>query len=567
MSSTTSYPTIDPSKERKALLKSSRKLEAVLGATPIVLELPAPPSSSSSDSSDDYPRPPNTPRTKARRRHAQVLGTSSASSSDDDDEAHLLPSSSDSDYEEADGSFIIVAPSASIPADAQSQGRKRSKSEAAPSKKSKASKTQKPLPKAPVHILDLTLDGEALDAKAGARERKKSTAKASSTSISASPRSNSSSPRPTTSAGVKPVAQPVIFRMRASPAPTSPTRPTQQGATGLRRASTVSVASTSEKTERGHAKSLSDDITSPTASVFNRYVLPSTFSIIDHKNLTRDAFRRLSLLPPDAREAREREMKRRKMAKVVRTLGERVPVELVFGPEGARLFQQEQDKENTIAIPEPTTAKPSRTDSTTRRPARKVLTHRGRSMSVPNADPYPIVDTQTAPPLPVSSAKPLEINVTPSTPTPTSTTHNTPTPKTTPSSPTRTRLFSKPTPVRTALKIGMQVEVRDEKSLESPRGRVAFEGLVNPPPTSPTSPTVGRSRSAVRAEPRLALGVPVPSRGASSLDIERLGGGMRRMEGETDEEWGRRKEREWSGEWNLKDMEAVRGRLRGLKLK
>jgi hypothetical protein len=30
-------------------------------------------------------------------------------------------------------------------------------------------------------------------------------------------------------------------------------------------------------------------------------------------------------------------------------------------------------------------------------------------------------------------------------------------------------------------------------------------------------------------------------------------------------EFGRRKEREWSGEWNLKDMEDVAKKLRGLK--
>jgi len=30
-------------------------------------------------------------------------------------------------------------------------------------------------------------------------------------------------------------------------------------------------------------------------------------------------------------------------------------------------------------------------------------------------------------------------------------------------------------------------------------------------------------------------------------------------------EWGRRKERDWSGEWNVKDMEHVANALRGLK--
>jgi hypothetical protein len=30
-------------------------------------------------------------------------------------------------------------------------------------------------------------------------------------------------------------------------------------------------------------------------------------------------------------------------------------------------------------------------------------------------------------------------------------------------------------------------------------------------------------------------------------------------------EWGRRKEREWSGEWNIKDMDDVAKKLRGLK--
>ena len=30
-------------------------------------------------------------------------------------------------------------------------------------------------------------------------------------------------------------------------------------------------------------------------------------------------------------------------------------------------------------------------------------------------------------------------------------------------------------------------------------------------------------------------------------------------------EWGRRKEKDWSGEWNVKDMEHVANALRGLK--
>lgn len=37
------------------------------------------------------------------------------------------------------------------------------------------------------------------------------------------------------------------------------------------------------------------------------------------------------------------------------------------------------------------------------------------------------------------------------------------------------------------------------------------------------------------------------------------------MAGTLTVDWGRRKEREWSGEWNLKDMEDVAKKLRGLK--
>lgn len=37
------------------------------------------------------------------------------------------------------------------------------------------------------------------------------------------------------------------------------------------------------------------------------------------------------------------------------------------------------------------------------------------------------------------------------------------------------------------------------------------------------------------------------------------------VEPETSREWGRRKEKDWSGEWNVKDMERVANALRGLK--
>ncbi|KAF6748218.1 hypothetical protein DFP72DRAFT_820578 [Ephemerocybe angulata] len=88
--STTTYPT----SERQRLVKSSRKLEAMLGTTPLVLSIDLGPSFldiEHTPKSSSIPRAPITPRTRAHRRRGQVFPGGGSTSSCSDIPDAVLP--------------------------------------------------------------------------------------------------------------------------------------------------------------------------------------------------------------------------------------------------------------------------------------------------------------------------------------------------------------------------------------------------------------------------------------------------------------------------------------------
>ncbi|KAF5310461.1 hypothetical protein D9611_012293 [Ephemerocybe angulata] len=429
--STTTYPT----SERQRLLKSSRKLEAMLGTTPLVLSIDLGPSFLDLEHTpkSSIPRAPITPRTRAHRRRGQVFpgggSTSSCSESSDDDERTLFDDSA------SEASYVLV-----------------------PTTTGYAGYTPHSIPEA------------VLPTKPKSRNRSKSEA----TTKKKAAKSAAAPPLPTKSAK-QALAQPILFRLRSVPSPLpSPTRP--------------------------HTKSTSEDLRAPLSPVFNP----------DRASLS-------SIVP----ETNERELRRKKLAKLTRTLGENVPPELVF------------------RSPQPV-------------PARKsVRKHRPRSLSVPFACPPAlssvIIDTtpEEEESTPKTCAVPV-LTVTAGTPT---------------------------VPYRPKANSHSVLPIAAPRS-QSAQGHYAAQDMARVAPARPVdrpafASLVGHHRAAASAsatELPLPLGAVAP-RAAASLDMPRptpvdyVYGHARKGT----EDWGKRKEREWSGEWNVKDMGDVKQKLRELK--
>ncbi|TFK28955.1 hypothetical protein FA15DRAFT_652388 [Coprinopsis marcescibilis] len=543
-----------PASQRTRLQKSSRKLEAVLGATPYVLEVDVARSNALSfldfdvtnSDQQSYARPPITPRTRARRRRGQVFGPSSSSCSDESSSCSSSGSDDETvvedDRKSDAGSFIFVNPSTpygryqphSLP-DAVSPTRthSRSKSEAVPKSKSK-SKTLPAPPLtsrvAPIHV-DLPLPGSGKSSK---------------------------------KSGPQPLAQPVLLRLRALPP-----RPTHQKSSSVSTLNSIS----------------GEQPRTPLSAAFN---------------------------PQPKTEAQEKEIRRKKLAKLARTLGENVPPELVFGspvtdnatnkgrrPSISRPKRTGPTKPSlaahvkAISVSAPTTASISPADAA---PAKKFKrAHRPRSLSVPAVAFPPKIDVEveveqaeddeispmvfTTPATPiVDRYEPVHISpvqTEPKAPLPASTSYYSSNAKATSTAPYTRRIAN---------------------SLESPRGRVAFEGLVALPHASRSASALGNYSSRSTSATHLALPYSPSGRGAASLDIERpqgnlpfthahsasvhanygrspmdyvyggkTGGAKSASAAVESEDLHRRKEREWSGEWNVSDMGDVVRRLRELR--
>ncbi|KAJ2914102.1 hypothetical protein MD484_g6322, partial [Candolleomyces efflorescens] len=521
-----------PHSQRKRLLKSTRKIEAMLGATPLVLEIDVGPAflDFKPIESASASRPPITPRTRAHRRRGQLFegasssSCSSSSDSSDDDKTACEDTASESEYvfvpistprAAYQNQNIPAAVSSPLSPSKKAGNRKRSKSEAAPKSKSKSNKT-KPLPQPPMHVLDIPITPPK--ASADSRKTKVKAAKAPQA-----------------------LAQPVLFRLRSVPlAPSS----------SARSISSVSSANTSSP---AHAKSASvttlsgsNAPLSPLSSIFNA---PTS---------------------QEEREAKEREMKRKKLAKVARTLGENVPPELVFG--------SGTQKERKASIS---------------KPARKtVRAHRPRSLSVPVAFPpisNIIIDTsadeenearEPVLPPPTQSAPVPAVTVT-TTPTPTASTFYQHHVKS--HSHSVLPISSSPYRSQTRSNVGYYSAQEIGTTLASrfspPSEKVAFSGLMGRHHGASASASALGYYPSHRAAASTSS-APYQPRAAASLDIDRPAGfngyrspadyvwGKKQKDakaGEPEADWGHRKEREWSGEWNVKDMGDVVKKLRELK--
>ncbi|TEB20709.1 hypothetical protein FA13DRAFT_1800698 [Coprinellus micaceus] len=574
-----SFPAPQPT--RKQLIKSTRKLQAVLGTTPMVLELDLSSATHTSflEVKDANPRPPVTPRTRAQRRRGQVFqGSSSSTSSSSADELTSDSSGSSSSDEEDKDKTLIDDDDASyvfVPTSIPKAGYTPFSIPTAvpvetiiplPGTRSYLLHDPNPSKRARSNTKSVPKNMKSADQVKEANTRKRSKSEVDTTS---KPKS-----KPT------PLAQPVLFRLRSTPRPlSSPTSIAPSTAPPL-------------TPPRSHRKTSSASTTYTNASREPLSPLSQMFS------------NRLSMMPEDQRERKEKEMRRKKMDKVKRTLGENVPPELVFRPT--------PPVSAPVSIPaaSPSSHQPRPSDSTTiRLPARKTLgkKHRPRSLSVPIA---------------FSAVANVEIDITPAegdlppledspAPTPRPLVVSAPTqpPRPLPVPPTRARSHSKsystnttiPTTTTTtttavlpiapspgsgrgggyysAHDVGTTIgyKGKTERTLE----RTAFATLLQG-----ASPSASVDELGVYTHVQRHPAIPPRS---SSLDLQRPAaaversranltpityvygakkGGSKKVEdvqGESGEEEWRRKEREWSGEWNVHDMGDVVRRLRGLK--
>ncbi|KAH6914658.1 hypothetical protein BKA70DRAFT_1256696 [Coprinopsis sp. MPI-PUGE-AT-0042] len=505
MTSTASYPTPSPTStledfQRMHLRKSSRKLEAMLGVTPIVLQVNIAAANKAS-----VPLPLTTPRTRARRRRAQVCqpAVSPYSSATDDDDATVVNAAFDSSITLSDISSFVWVDGETTPHSGylphslpEAVGpvapthRLRSKSEVgAKPYKAKAP----PLPGLPASVF---LEHPSLAKKGQA------------------------------------AAQPVLV-VRPPPG-RSPVTPSHF-----------------------HRKS-------PSAATFTSINSSSG-------NLPEPLSPRSPLTPLSNAsfvEAQEREMRRKKMAKLARTLGSNVPPELVF--------QQKQPKERRAS-----TSKPKRKASSSNLAAQRKASsassapppsfpnaaslavptkkfqraNRPRSLSVPQPSPgiaqvevEQVIDNETDPcktPSPIVFAQTPAIVV------------EAPSPPPVPPKRTRSKTASsssKPKPKR-----------QSAKPLETPKyasakftGHVASKSVPHLGPFVPAATqTVANHKGSLDSErPAFA---PYHAASKSLVDYRTP----------ADYVYGsnvhRRKEREWSGEWNVTDMGDVMKKLRNLK--
>jgi len=343
-----------------------------------------------------------------------------------------------------------------------------------------------------------------------------------------------------------------------APLPAAPTRPNaQQKGTSqpiLLRFSPPTVRSSNSAASLATTKTASP--LSPTDSVFS--------------------------LAPEVQEARDKEMRRKKLAKLARTLGENVPPELVFSQATTRRSNSSSYPKRisrvgrsplaappsaNIALPVAPQSAPVLATGLSPQTKPFKRTHRPRSLSVPLLFPSPTVQVEQI--INIHDEK-----------APRSTTHSLV--GMTPLTPlavveTRGPQLHSPRSRRFSNRLG-------DMTLDSPRGRFAFEGMLQnakrsqPANYVPIPSTLSRQAAATVPNTTASLDTcPTTPQGAtvngrSPVDYvygtsRPRGHGRSQTAAGADvlKEMHRRKEKEWSGEWNVQDMGDVVKRLRELK--
>ncbi|KAF8148675.1 hypothetical protein B0H34DRAFT_736549 [Crassisporium funariophilum] len=372
---------LDP-EQRSRRLRSTRKLGAVLGTTPFLLE-----PESRDESTSSLP----SPRTRAVRREGRIFHSHSSSISS--------VNSTEPDY------VLVNSSSHSAPYQFQTISPSSSRSPSPTSHNVHlVSKRHKGADGKALAPISITLDLPGSQVRSGTKARAK---------------------------GPQVLAQPLLLRLRSVPVPP-----------------------TDARIKCGASQVEATKPLSPVVSSFNMDITPSSYDLTD----------------------RER---RKKMAKLTRTLGENIPPELVF--------RSPPTRKSSLAISRP----------------RAFSSHK----------PAKSITSATLPPLPVAET---------------------------------------PAPAPQA------VVLDTEKSTKRKR-RPRSLTLSNAPPIA--APTRGaNSLDAAPAEVQ-RYQAQKPFVVDASSDKKPKQGHAPAMS----MEWGRRKEREWSGEWNKKDMEDVTRALRGLK--
>ncbi|KAF9524439.1 hypothetical protein CPB83DRAFT_613127 [Crepidotus variabilis] len=572
--------TLDP-EQRTRLLRSTRKLEAVLGATPHLVDpecdrdgdaavFPSP----SAKQHSAHSRSHLNPNHHAHRLYASPSASSSVSSVDSSAEQDYVfvkggPGAHSAPYQvvplhsrsSSPGSSRSASPANSFHREMSILGKKNAQGLAMPM----------------TVAVDIPLSSEKKKAKAGPQA----------------------------------LAQPMLLRLRALPTDSRHTPNSSISSTFSSNSATSSTTQSTVRTARPAIPTFpsQDSLALPAQSSSSRRegkvdsVLGPLSPLIASLTLAGDdgpprspttptaAYhsRSMSMTTPSRTPILSDKDKRRKMAKLQRTLGENIPVELVF-------------KSIAPASAAPTT-KPSKSSS---RPTRVI--RRSSLSAVPffGANPNPVASTSNGSrPLPVpptshyqrttphkltkslfeggigvgSTLPVAEVPIPPSAPHPASENAHTSTSQSTSKHrkprPRSLTLGTSSAFVRANQKLA-QREVQEatgrgfgttsldsgsrplgsgvpfarlEKTQQQPRGL----GLV------PPFDTIGMGSSGRKEKER---------KQKKEEKKGRKSGEDKRPEArEHDQDWeGRRKEKEWSGEWNVKDMEVVARQLRNLKV-
>lgn len=493
--------------ERLRLLRSSRKLGALLGITPMLINTEL--------SESDYVAPLASPRTKTRRREGRVFPgraaspTSSISSVDDYVVVPQGGQSSDYQHVLSEGQETTLSTSAAAAARRASvSDRARASNVSIGTTASRKRKARGPIPVA--LVFDMPRSGSGSGAGTQPRSAAASRfgtnsgrgASMSKKATAGMKPSNRAQPQPSLflrlrpafgrSSNIKqqpvPANSPYIYLPQTNPpsphAPASPTRLSLSPSMATFANSNLSTASIASS----HYSSKGGYLDTGKAS--------QPYDEFDNMDTT-----------PDGRRALTERDRRRKMAKLARTLGENVPPELVFRP------------------PPPT-----------RRTSGAYTSASFGLQSYPKPPPPPPV-VPGLPKLAVADApipRPAPTAIAPA--------------------PSTTSRKSRPRSLTLAPASNTDA-TRGTTSMDAPASPAMVQG------SHRVTKSLGRAKSIKGSSSVAASASSEPpfeeysdaSRSASRAGANGASG------------FGRRKEREWSGEWNLKDMNDVAARLRGLK--
>ncbi|KAF5311978.1 hypothetical protein D9619_003783 [Psilocybe cf. subviscida] len=486
--------------ERLRLLRSTRKLGALLGTTPMFIDTEL--------SESDYIAPLASPRTKSRRREGRIFpgraGSPTSSISSIEDYVIVPQGVQSSNYQNV---FSPDDREATSSTSAAAAARRASVSDIARASNvsigttaSRKRKARGPIPVA--LVFDMPRSGSA--SGVGAHSRSAVTSRFGTNGASVSKKatagmkpSNRAQPQPSLFLRLRPAFNRTSNIKQASPVPANspyinlpqpPTPPTPASQTRLPLSPSMATFANSNLSSASIASS---HYSTTKGGYFDAGKSSQPYDELDYMDTTSEARRALT----------ERD-RRRKMAKLARTLGENVPPELVFRPP----------------------------------PRRSSAAYASASFGLQS---YP----KPPPPPPVVPGLP-KLAVAEVPPPPTVSASVAPAPST---SSSRTSKKTRP----------RSLTLAPSSSTDTTRGTTSMD--------APASPAMVQSgHRATKSLGRAKSVKPITTPASASVEHP-FADATRSASRAGEAGFGRRKEREWSGEWNLKDMNDVAARLRGLK--